>query len=128
MHKKLLLFGLCWLSAAVLGCGGRAKDTPKLGTVTGIIKMDGQPLPKATVVFAPDNSRQSGGTTNEQGKYELMFNGQLKGAAIGKHKVRITTGTAMEPQKIPANYNYQTVLSADVKEGKNDINFDLKSK
>lgn len=123
---RWLAFGLMGLF--LCGCGGVARDVPKLGQVTGVVKLDGQPLANAMVQFVPEHSRMSGGKTDDQGKYELNFNERLKGAAIGKHKVRITVGTPMEPQKIPPKYNVQTELTAEVKEGNNEINFDLKSK
>jgi hypothetical protein len=122
------VLGMCLSAAILCGCGGPGKDVPKLGTVTGVVTLDGEPLENAMVQFVPDHARMSGGKTDAQGKYELNFNERLKGAAIGKHKVRITVGSPMEPQKIPAKYNVQTELTAEVKEGPNTINFDLTSK
>ena len=39
------------LSAVVLGCN--SEKIPGLGQVTGIVTMDGKPLPEATLVFTP---------------------------------------------------------------------------
>ncbi len=124
MPFVLLVFGQLLLS----GCDGAPKDLPKLGTVTGKVTLDGQPLPNAAIQFEAEKSRPSSAITDAQGKYELDFNGALKGAAIGNHKVRITTGKADQREKLPAKYHAQSQLTAVVKEGKNEINFDLTSK
>lgn len=125
-HSALVSASL--IAGMFAGCGA-PKDLPKLGKVTGKVTLDGQPLKNARVQFTPDTSRPSGAVTDDQGQYELIFNENLKGAAVGKHKVRINSGSAMEPEKLPQKYNVKTELTADVKEGTNPpINFDLKSK
>lgn len=126
-------FHFAFVTASLLvgmlaGCGA-PKGLPKLGTVTGKVTLDGQPLKKARIQFTPDTSRPSGAMTDDQGQYELIFNENMKGAAVGKHTVRINSGSAMEPEKLPPKYNTKSELTADVKEGSNSpINFDLKSK
>lgn len=125
--SKLVACGL--FIVAAVGCGGPPADLPDIGAVSGVVTLDGQPLENARVMFTPDHSRPSGAMTDANGRYELVFNEKIKGAAVGKHKVRITLGSAMEPEKLPAKYNIKTELTADVKPGPNeDINFDLKSK
>ncbi|MBL8848029.1 MAG: hypothetical protein JNG89_00005 [Planctomycetaceae bacterium] len=80
-------------------------------------------------MFSPADSRPSGAMTDDAGHYELIFNEQVNGAAVGKHTVRITLGSAMEPEKLPQKYNVKSELTADVVDGENPpINFDLKSK
>lgn len=128
MRFYVSLFSTCMFVGAIAGCGA-PKDRPKIGAVTGTITLDGQPLKKARVQFTPDTSRPSGAMTDDQGKYELVFNENIKGAAVGKHTVRINSGTAMEREKLPPKYNVKSELTAEVKEGSNPpINFDLKSK
>lgn len=117
------------LALFLVGCGEGVKNIPKLGNVTGVVKLDGAPLPKAQVQFIPAASRPSTAITDAEGKYLLDFNGTLKGAAIGAHQVRITSSTdAAVKEKLPPIYHAQTQLKADVKEGDNKIDFDLKSK
>ena len=117
------------------GCG-RPAGQPDLGTVTGIVKLDGKPLPKVNVMFGPVSGRPSVGVTNAEGKYELSYLDRTKGAKVGSHIVSITTWYLEEdspealntPEKIPNIYNTKTTLKAEVKPGKNEINFDLNSK
>ncbi len=126
------------LTFIALGCGGGAPDdTPDLGTVTGTVKLDGTPVPKATVSFSPEaGGRPSTGTTDENGYYELLYSVGNKGAVPGKYQVRITTATTVVneagedvdvPEKIPAKYNTETELSEEVKPTSQTIDFDLKS-
>jgi hypothetical protein len=125
--------GAVLLLAALLlpaGCGSRSD----LATVTGKITLDGEPLPKAFVVFAPTaQGTSSRGKTDESGQYEMMFSDREKGAWIGENLVRINTGDvgggdAPGPKdRVPTDYNEQTTLTVDVKPGKNVFDFDLKS-
>lgn len=116
------------------GCGdGAPEDTPEVGTVTGTVTLDGKPLPGVVVAFQPETGRGSTGRTDEQGKYTLGYNAELDGAAVGMHKVTITTPTeAPDPtgsfkEPIPAKYNAKTELTEQVNAGENVIDFDLKS-
>jgi hypothetical protein len=131
---------LFWIVGACLlvGCGG-ASDRPDLGTVTGTVTLDDKPLGNVWVMFSPTTGRTSVGRTDENGKYELMYLEETKGANLGSHKVAIMTyhedeleelrAASEEPVKepIPAKFNSQTTLTADVKEGPNVIDFPLKS-
>ena len=74
-----------------LGCDGGASDLPDLGTVTGTVTVDGKPAADLTVGFAPEGGgRPSTGTTDAQGKYELMYNATNMGAKVGKHSVSLS--------------------------------------
>ncbi|WP_417386363.1 hypothetical protein [Gimesia sp.] len=118
------------------GCGDSGgSDQPDLGTVTGVVTMDGQPLANVTVTFSPENGRPSIARTDEAGNYELGYLAETKGAVIGKHTVSIITPQEnptppgqVYKDPIPAKYNDQTTLSADVKEGANTFDFQLESK
>jgi hypothetical protein len=61
---------------------------------------------------------------------------QVKGAKIGMHTVRITTGQEISqddgtfktiPEQVPEKYNAKTTLKQEVKATNDPINFDLKS-
>jgi len=121
------------------GCGeGAVDDQPDMGQVTGTITMDGSPLADAQVTFRPEKGRAASGRTDSSGKYELIYVGETKGAKIGSNKVSITTPQQESPEegeetkkpkeKIPAQYNSKTTLTADVKAGENVFDFELKSK
>jgi len=136
----LSLFCLCQL-----GCGSKG-DQPELGTVHGTVTLDGQPLVGVAVVFQPDNGRPSRGTTDAEGKYELIYIRQTKGAKVGPHRVEIApseeggveeiegdvdeNAAGSKPaakSKVPSRYNSKSELNVDVKSGANKIDFDLKS-
>lgn len=132
VHKRLLLSRSVRYRMAILlvgvwltGCGGSG-DRPDIGTVSGIITFDGQPLANASVAFSLQGFRPSVGTTDEQGKYELIYIRDIKGAAVGTHSVKIKQ-FGQGAVQVPRRYNYDTQLSAEVAPGQNTINFDLKS-
>lgn len=131
-----MTFPCCRPSAVVLilvvsawGCGGN--DGPKLATVRGQVKLGGKPLTQAAVLFVPEEGRSSTGVTDKDGKYELGYARDRKGAVLGKHQVRIGTYLRANadgktvPETVPARYNVHSELSRDVKSGKNEINFEL---
>ena len=72
---------------------------PKLGYVTGVVKLDGQPLPGAMVYFSPnvvemdgvkrDRIRTSVGVTDPNGIYRMMYvpGDQIEGVAVGECRV-----------------------------------------
>ncbi|MDF1742725.1 MAG: carboxypeptidase-like regulatory domain-containing protein [Gimesia sp.] len=113
---------------SLTACGGAGSDAPSLGQVTGKITMDGAPLADASVTFMPEKVRASAATTDSEGNYELIYIREEKGAAIGKHKVTVSK-LKDEKEVIPEKYSGgETELTADVKAGANEFNFDLTSK
>lgn len=117
-------------------CRSTPSDQPDLGKVSGVVTMDGAPLAGAQVSFAPEEGRASQAVTDSEGKYELIYIGKTKGAKVGSHKVYITTyiedDSDPEAQNfketIPKKYNKATTLTANVEEGSNTFDFELKSK
>lgn len=127
---------LCLIS---VGCSDTPSDQPDLGTVTGTVTMDEKPLAGVMVVFSPEEGRSSMGTTDDAGKYELVYVGDTKGAKIGTHKISIATaqsdsseeeggaGAAPFKETIPAKYNTKSTLTEEVKAGENVFDFQLTS-
>jgi hypothetical protein len=76
----------------IVGCGKRATDysSLNLATVTGKITLNKEPLVGATVVFEGEAGRFAFGTTDEYGRYKMMFNSEQAGVLAGKKKVRVT--------------------------------------
>lgn len=115
------------------GCGASNPDQPPLGTVSGTVTLDDQPLPGATVTFTPEDGRTSSGKTDSEGRYELRYTADTLGAKAGEHTVRITTvessaeAVAAEPEKVPEIYNTNSTLTEVVETGNNTIDFALKS-
>ena len=133
-----LFFGLMLVTTLTLiaGCQPPGPVRPTLGTVTGTVTMDGKPLADVLVTFEPQaGGRQSMGTTNAQGVYELTYDVETKGAVVGSHRVTVTTpgvseapdpsGEAKDP--VPAKYNTESTLVEEVKAGANTIDLELTS-
>ena len=132
------LAGGLLLSTLLAGCGG-APTPSNVGRVSGHVTLEGQPLPSALVTFSPveQGATSSLGRTDEDGNYTLVYAQGVDGAHIGQHRVSITTFDEGDPdgdpprpavaEKVPAKYNYQTELTADVKAGENSIDFPLKN-
>src|SRR5690348_5741145 len=73
-------------AAAVAGCGGSEFE---FGDVTGVVKLDGKPLPNAVVTFTPKGGGPSGvGKTDAEGQYQL-YTATEPGAIVGEHTVSI---------------------------------------
>jgi len=122
LGASVLLIGLC-------GCSGSSgpAQKPELGEVTDIVSRSGKPLPNIHVVFEKSPGVESSGTTDQEGRYELIYSDGTKGAAIGSNTVRITEVAASDPKShIPSKYNEESTLKADVKGKKNEFDFNLK--
>jgi hypothetical protein len=110
-----------------VGCG---QSGPKLAPVEGRVTLDGRPLDTVDVVFQPsDGGRPGTARTDAEGHYELVYKRGSMGARVGEHTVRIgyLSNIVANPPKVPARYNTASELRAEVKPGRNELNFDLKS-
>lgn len=118
------------VSLAVLaGCGGETEALPELGTVTGKVTLDNQPLSDAMIFFEPSKGAMSSGSTDAQGEYVLHFNAETPGAVLGTHTVRISKPDGEAgPEILPTKYNMESELTAEVTAGDNPIDFQLTSK
>ncbi len=130
-------------SALFAGCGG--SDGLPRESVSGVVMLDGQPLPSGSIQMLPVDSKVgvAGGAVIKDGKFEI---GREQGLIPGQYRVVINSGQEATPppsgeppgpiaaadaakEIIPAQYNAQTTLTADVKAGTpNTFPFDLKSK
>ena len=130
-----------FLLVSLSGCG----SSSNIGTVEGIVTMDGTPVEGAAVAFHPSDGRASIGRTDANGKYELGYLKNESGAIIGSHKVTISTKiypseaadsdgnptmVPGKPETMPPNYSNlsKSVLTAEVKAGQNECNFELTTK
>jgi len=118
--------------AAMLAlCAGCSRgDRPALAPVHGKVTLNGKPLVHAMVVFHPTaGARESHGTTNEEGEYELNYLRETMGGAVGSNTVLITKHLTPDPasQIIPARYNTASILICEVIPGGNNFPFDLTS-
>jgi hypothetical protein len=132
-----------------LSAGCSNNEAYKTAQVSGVVTRDGQPLANAYVSFSPvpgqgntNPGPGSGGKTDSSGYYTLTITGKdTKGAVVGKHKVRIDPSADTDsaddgPQGgVPIKQRSKKKPSPpkdfdmDVPAGgRNDANFDLKSK
>jgi len=133
MHRYHITLSLMvCLAVSLTGCGSSG---PTLAEVSGTITLNGQPLPDAMVSFYPTSGERSAhGVTDAAGHYTLMFTGLKEGALVGPHSVQIETGVQVGEEEIspaakvaqlPAKYNKETELTAEVERGSNTLDFDL---
>jgi len=138
-HASALLINLRrqsgWMVALVVfvGCSTRPADQPEIAPVAGRVTMDGQPLAGVSVVFESERGVLSFGNTDADGRYKLSYIRSAKGAGLGKNIVRISTPTMgptspLHKDSIPAIYNTQSTLAAEVAKGRTVCDFALESK
>ncbi len=135
----------------VTGCGPQGADYSMVDLVNvgGNVTLDDKPLANAVVTFEdPTDDTFSYGLTDANGNYQLQFDSDMSGVKVGKKVVRISTtkkilglnskpgqeqdtGEAGEPKKtgelVPAKYNKQSELNADVTKSTTKFDFKLSS-
>lgn len=102
-----------------------------MGSVSGTVTMDGQPVRGIKVVFESVAGGASAlGFTNDEGNYSLYFPGDKEGAPPGEYLVRLTGAERDDapPLTIPAKYNVESDLKRTVEAGSNDFDFEITSK
>jgi hypothetical protein len=126
------LIGVLAACVLVAGCGD-----PNIGTVSGTVTVDGEPLLAGSISFFPvDGQSPSAGASIQNGKYTARV-------PVGAMKVSITypkvAGTKklyntpdspvgiMYKEGLPARYNERTELTFDVKPGSNTKDWELKT-
>ena len=96
--------------------------------VTGTVTLDGQPLERAAVIFRPTEGRASRGLTDKEGRFELLYLRDIRGAMLGSHQVSITTRSESRPEElVPEKYNQRTTLTREVEDTNNVFEFALTS-
>lgn len=124
------------VAVSLAGCGGEEETG---NVITGNVTFQGQPLDQGSIEFSPAAGQSTmSGAPITNGTYTIPASA---GLAAGKYTVRITSveGGAVasdEPpgetpppvkQRIPAEYNSKSTLSAEVKDGgENKFDFDIK--
>lgn len=121
---------ICLIGLSTLGCNGTGDG---LGTVSGIVTLDGQPLSQVMVTFSPNSGgRESYGVTNAAGQYRLRYTSQNLGAKTGLHQVRVSPvgveprePAAKENSTVPSRYYGNGFLTQEVSPGNNQIDLHL---
>lgn len=100
MPRWLLTIGFC----VIAGCNS---NQPVLTPVSGIVKLDGQPLGQAQVRFVPNNEADirghgGAGQTDADGKYEIVAKRlNRKGLFPGEYKVIVSRLVAPDGTPLP---------------------------
>jgi len=129
MRRELLI--VIAVSVSFLcGCGSQ------LPTVQGTVTLDDAPVPNGTVVFESPDRATAIAKTNDDGRYEMMT-ASKRGMAAGDYSVAISAyetrdGGSESPIPVlrtPKKYNSAATsgLSATIADGKNEVDFQLKS-
>jgi hypothetical protein len=122
----LLVCGLLVVS----GCGG----TTTAHAVTGIVTFQGKPLPEGEIVFVAEDGKASDPATVKDGKYSVQVTAgkklvRIRAARIKPGGARDAMGTPVPEDYLPAKYNTQTTLRAEVVPGgPNVFDFPLQEK
>jgi hypothetical protein len=120
----LLIAGLKWQS----GCGG-----PPMAEVAGAVQIDGQPLKEGDIIFeASDGKSAPQGAPIVDGKYTIRVAPGLKKVKINASRPTKTPdpvmGAAARESMIPEEFNIQSKLTAEIREGKQEgIDFEVKA-
>jgi hypothetical protein len=147
-------YGLLPVACYLLAICGCAKGPPPMTDVSGVVLLDGQPLPQAHVEFCPilkgfGAEMNSSAVTDDQGHFTLAKSLTSEpGAVVGQHRVLITERPtpaefrSQDPQTqaryiafmaklknrpIPANYAVlATAPIVDVKSEQKEYKLELK--
>ena len=131
-----LLRGLVWACIVPIAAVGCSRG-PAVGTVTGEVTYDGQPVKDGHVTFTPvDGKGQTGGAPILDGKFKaeqvpaLKMKVELHGnKVIGKRKAYDTPESPVMDdvvELLPAKYNFTSDLVLEVKQGTQHVKYDLK--
>jgi hypothetical protein len=132
--RDIVVFGLFLGLACAGGCSSEAGKA----TVNGEVTLDGQPLKEGVIRFVPaDGMSPTADAAIVVGRFQAT-------APVGEKRVEISAPKVVGKRKmydtpqspwvdevaelIPARYNVKSILTAGVKKGPNNLNFDLNSK
>src|SRR5437870_1956612 len=121
-------YSLVVLAAVVslTGCGG---DPNARQAVSGTVTFNGQPLDQGRIHFVPvDKTKSDSGATVENGKYNIprdvglmpgtykvsVYSYDQKGAKVQSSEIPGEPSAKQFKERIPAQYNVQTKLTAEV--------------
>ncbi|NLF08182.1 MAG: hypothetical protein GX594_09415 [Pirellulaceae bacterium] len=131
------------LAAGLVLSSGCGSSLPKTAPVGGRVTYNGKPVVSGTIVFQPAQGRPAMGDIQPDGTYKLTTFESGDGALLGKHRVTIEARNASKPPPmegpdasnappkvewlVPKKYSNadSSNLTAEVKSGQNNIDFDL---
>jgi hypothetical protein len=126
--QRTLILACLTMIALLTGCNDQRQG---LVPVAGQVLIDGNPLSKGVVRFAPEGGRNSMGAINSDGRFTLGSYTADDGALVGAHKVMViareqltdTTAKWYAPKQYAS---FQTSgLTAEIKEPTDSLKIDL---
>ena len=138
-HSFSLLSILLLVCVSIVGCGDKG---PPLGSVSGTVTLDGEPVEGAFVDFSPlfegGLELRAAEKTGSDGYFEMQYDLERNGVPLGKYQVQISTqdwekqedgSNKVIPEKIPKHYvGIDSILEYEVVDGENVANFELTKK
>ncbi len=143
--NQTAVFRVAVFITAMVACAGCGPDLPETASVSGRITYQGKPVGEGVIVFHPEKGRAATAVIAEDGSYSLTCFNREDGALLGRHRVTIESRRITDPVTSP-NFNPNTMsgelivewlvperysrpkttpLTAEVKPGRNTIDFDL---
>lgn len=125
--------GLALFLAVAPGCQSRPAGMPELAPVSGVVTLDGEPLPNVLVVLRSEQGAVSMSTTDTTGHYSAKYLSRFPGAGLGPTTVEITGLPKADDDPtpsviIPRRYNSASELTIDVTSNANVFDLELQSK
>jgi hypothetical protein len=131
MLTQKLFVAIALPCLAAVGCGDNAT------TISGAVSINGEPVKEGTIGFFPvDGNARTTGTKIRDGKYSAEVSpGAAKveirvSKVVGESKLYDTPNSETRPirrEVLPPKYNNETELQVEIKAGRNESNFDLKT-
>ncbi|QDT69371.1 hypothetical protein MalM25_23080 [Planctomycetes bacterium MalM25] len=116
--------GCVSLLALSMGCGGG----PKMANVSGVVTLEGEPVPNVVVRFQPlppegesfATGKAAFGEAGADGKFRLSTYGEYDGAVVGVHRVTVSSlDSSPLPGTAPPDFR------VEVAPGSNDLEIAL---
>ncbi|MEI8020654.1 MAG: hypothetical protein WCH39_20800 [Schlesneria sp.] len=121
---------------------GSKHHLPKMGYVSGVVKLNGQPLPGATVYFSPEEVtmegqkreriRTSTGVTDANGNFRMMYipADRVEGVAVGRCRVWVDHMGPTGRSDVPPEWMEAALQIKEVTPGRQPapLEIDMKSK
>lgn len=125
-----IMIGVC----VAVGCSSGRKSVP-MAPVTGVVTLDGKPVPDAVVTLKPSKELQAAGArdaygyTDGEGRFAMTTDGK-KGAPVGKLSLFVGSNDANKPLGgTPAKANAKEpkpkTPEVTVAAGSNDLTIEL---
>jgi hypothetical protein len=117
--------GTSLIMTVLLALPGCDQGVP-LGTVEGRVTKNGQPQPGVWVHFEPQAGRPGEGRTGSNGRFELDYSQNKKGALVGRHTVRIYSGGDTDSRDNQLSPRVEVFTKeVDVTDGENSFEFEI---